>query len=126
MTKVTITGLQEAQRAMLKVMTTVRPSGTLGRVVYGMATEAHRTLVSYTHVDTGSYRASQYVRPDGPARYTLSISHNNVNPRTGQKPAVYGVFEERRGGKHAAYARTYQQGNAILGRAVRYLMSELP
>jgi hypothetical protein len=123
----TIVGLQEAQQAMLKAIMAVRPDGGLGRAVYYLAyIEAHRFLVSITHVDTGSYRASQYITQEGDARYRLHIAQDTVNPRTGERPAVYGLFEEARGGEHAAYARTYQQGPAFIKRASDYLRGELP
>lgn len=122
-----IVGLQEAQQAMLKAIMAARPEGGLGRAIYYLAyVEAHRFLVSITHVDTGSYRASQYITQEGDARYRLHIAPDTVNPRTGQRPADYGPIEEARGGKHAAYWRTYEQGPNFAGRAFKYLTQDLP
>ena len=125
MIHVTIKGLQQAQQAMLKLVTAVKPQGGLGRAVLYAATEAHRELVANTHVDTGAYRASQYITRESEARYRLHIADGTRNPRTGARPAVYGVVEEARGGTHAAYRRTWQQGQSILGRAAMYLVREL-
>ncbi len=121
-----IRGLQAAQRAMLKVLTAVKPEGGLGRAVLYLATSAHRILVTNTHVDTGAYRASQYVKPEGSGRYRIYIAGNTNNPRTGASPAVYGPAEEARGGSHAAYQRTFDSGPELAARAAQYLIGELP
>lgn len=124
--KVTIQGQQKAQQAVLKTVRAVRPEGGLGRAVRFLALDAHRHLVSATHVDTGAYRASQFIRQESNSRYRLYIDPTSSNPRTGAKPAVYGPIEESRGGSHAAYDRTYRQGPAMAGRAARFLLIELP
>ncbi len=126
MMRVTIKGLQQAQKAMLKVLTAVKPEGGLGRAVLYLATEAHRVLVSNTHVDTGAYRASQFIRREAQGRYRIYIDPSATNPRTSAKPVDYGPVEEARGGSHAAYQRTYEQAPALAGRAQLYLRSELP
>ncbi len=126
MIRVSIHGLQQAQKGMLQLITALRPEGGLGRAVLYMATDAHRILVTNTHVDTGSYRASQYISREGNTRYRLHIASNTTNPRSGAKPAVYGLVEEGRGGTHAAYNRTYQQGPQVAGRAAMYLARMLP
>lgn len=123
--RVTIRGLQEAQRAMLKTIAAVKPAGGLGRAVQYLAVEAHRYLVGITHVDTGAYRASQFITRLGLERYMIHINPSAKNPY-GARPAIYGVVEEARGGEHAAYQRTFQQGLNLIGQAARYLISELP
>lgn len=126
MIRSTITGIQQAQRAMLKTLAAVKPSGGLGRALQYMTAEAHRFLVAVTHVDTGAYRGSQIPRQETPSRYRIYINPSTTNPRTGARPSRYGPVEEARGGSHAAYERTYHEGPAIAGRAVSYLLADLP
>ncbi len=121
-----IRGLQQAQRAMLRIMTSVKPNNSLDRATQTAAIGLHRYLVTVTHVDTGSYRASQYVRRVAPMRYRIYIDPAAINPRSGAKPAVYGALEEARGGGHAAYQRTYQQAPQYAARALAYYVRSLP
>ena len=126
MIRATISGQQQAQRAVLKTIAAVKPTGGMGRAVRFLALDAHRYLVSVTHVDTSAYRTSQFVRAEGLDRYRIFIDPTSRNPRTGARPSVYGPIEEARGGSHAAYERTFRQGPAMAGRAARYILSELP
>lgn len=124
--KATIQGLQEAQRAVLKVLAAVKPQAGLGRALKYLAVGAHRYLLSVTHVDTGAYRSSQFVKKESLTQYRIYISPDARNPY-GHKPSIYGPYEERRGGEHAAYRRTVLEGGPQLaGQAVKYLLSELP
>ena len=54
------------------------------------------------HVDTGTYRSSIQAEFDG--LFGRVYVANNRNPKTGKSAAVYGKFEEARGGSHAAFA----------------------
>jgi hypothetical protein len=120
-----IKGLQEAQARMNKRIAALKPRNALGRAIKYATVEAHRYLVSIIHVDTGSYRAAQHMKVQE-ARGRVYTDPGATNPRSGQKPAKYGVYEERRGGSHAAYRRTVREhGDKIVRRAIKYMVKEL-
>ena len=104
----TITGLQEAQRANLRHIASVKPDGALGDAVKEGTLAAQRYMVSITHVDTGSLRAAELVRLSG-LRGEIYIDPSAVNPRGGS-PAEYGPAENARGGEHAFMERTATEG----------------
>ncbi len=126
MITLSIRGLQEAQNANLKLIAAVQPNGALGRAVQYMAVEAERYAVAYTHVDTGALRASHRVQQEGPARFRIYIDPSGRNPRTGTRTSAYGPVEHARGGDHAFYERTWNQGPQMASRAIAYLRSQLP
>ncbi len=126
MIRITIKGLQEAQRATLQTIAAVKPSNGLGRAVQYMAIEAHRMAISFSHVDTGAMRASHVIDYTGPARYVIHLSESARNPRTGQRTSVYGPYEHERGASHAFYERTWRNGDQLASRALSYLRSLLP
>lgn len=100
--ELSITGLQEAQQRNLRQIAALQPRGALGEAVQWATTEAHRRAVAYTHVDTGSLRASHRIELSG-VRGRVYIDPSATNPRSGTPPAEYGVYEHRRGGGHAFY-----------------------
>lgn len=107
MTGLTIKGIQEAQRKNLQRMAAMKPEGRLGNAVRSIALEAHRYMTSVTHVDTGAYKASNRVSMIG-LTAKINVDTSAVNPHGG-KPVIYSVYEEARGGDHAAYALTGAQ-----------------
>lgn len=122
-----IRGLQEAQAANLKMIAAVHPSGGLDAAVRLVATQAHRSSVYYTHVDTGALRASHRITREGAARYRVHIDPAATNPRSGARTSVYGPAEHERGTAHAFYRKTYERdGAAILSRAAVYLVGRMP
>jgi hypothetical protein len=122
-----IRGLQEAQRAILKTIAAVKPTGALGRAVLYLAIDAYRTAVALTHVDTGALRASHNLITEGDARYRIAIRSGAYNPRTRALTSKYGPAEHGRGGSHAFYQRTYDRGGEMAANAIsRYLVRELP
>jgi hypothetical protein len=122
----TITGIQEVQRANLQAIAALRPQGAFGRAIIYAATAAHRYAVAITHVDTGSLRASHRVEVKG-TRGRIYIDPNSVNPRSRTRPVVYGVYEHQRGGSHAFYQRVVdERGSDIADGALRELMRGLP
>ena len=106
----TITGIQEAQHDNLRMIAALRPDDALGRMVKAVAIDLHRYKIGITHVDTGSLRAAQQLRiENGGARAVLFTDEGAINPRSGSRPAVYGLYEEERGGAHAAAQRTVDE-----------------
>ena len=106
----TIRGIQRAQGMQQRAHAAVQPSGELGRAVQFIIGHAQRYAISITHVDTGALRASHRMFVDySNARGKLFISPTTVNPRTGQRPSVYGEYEHERGEDHAFYDRTAEE-----------------
>ena len=107
-----ISGIQAAQNANARLVASVKPSGNLERAIKAMTIEAERRAVIYTHVDTGALRASHRVELAGP-RGRVYIDPSSVNPRTKQKPSVYGVYERDRGGEHDFYGRVVNEASDL-------------
>ncbi len=125
----TITGLQEAQQANLRLIAAMKPGGRLaGAVQYG-AIEAHRYAAAITHVwiyRGGALKASHRIRWNGGLEATVDIDPSAVNPRKG-RPAIYGFWEHRRGGEHAFYQRTVDERGATISKNMRdYFLKGLP
>lgn len=106
--KVTITGIQEAQRANEYNIAQLKPSGALGRMVQYGTVLAHRYAVTITHVDTGALRASHRMSVSG-NRGEIYIDSSASNPRSDTPTSRYGPIEHGRGGSHAFYERTERE-----------------
>jgi len=103
-----IKGLQEAQAANARRIALFKPGGKIQKDIKKVTMAAHRYAVSITHVDTGSLRASHRLEMKA-LRGRIYIDQSAVNPRSGQKPSVYGFYENKRGGEHAFYDRTVEE-----------------
>lgn len=106
--KVTIQGIQEAQRANEYNIAQLKPGGALGRAVQYGTILAHRYAVTITHVDTGALRAAHRMSVSG-SRGEIYIDPTATNPRTGERTAIYGPDEHARGGAHSFYERTERE-----------------
>lgn len=123
---VRVLGLPEVQKAYTRLMSGLSTQGGLGRAIHYLASEAQKYAASMTHVVTGTLQSSHQVEQIGLAQYSISISPASINP-LGARPAVYGPVEHSRGGSHAFYERTvYSGGPELAGRAIEYLIRELP
>lgn len=116
MAKLTISGLQKAQKANLTLIRSVQPRGVLGSSVKGATIQAHQAAVRKTHHKTGSLKASQRMKVNG-LRGVIFIDPSAVNPRTKQKPSEYGLVEHGRGGSHAFYERTLREDGKRIAKA---------
>lgn len=103
-----IKGIQEAQAVNAKMIARLQPNGEVAQKIKDLTISAHRYAVSITHVLTGSLRASHRMELKG-LRGRIYLDPQAVNPRSGQKPAVYGFYENKRGGEHAFYDRTVEE-----------------
>ena len=103
-----ITGLQEAQADNQRHIAMMKPTGELGSAIREITVGAQRYAITITHVITGSLRASHRMEVKG-LRGKIYIDPNAVNPRTEQRPVVYGFYENKRGGEHAFYDRTVDE-----------------
>ncbi len=104
----TIEGLQEAQEANLHNIRALRPTSNFGRAIQVATVLAEQSAVVKTHVLTGTLRASHRMKING-LRGVIYIDPQAANPRTKQKPSVYGVYEHNRGGSHAFYERVERE-----------------
>lgn len=106
----TIRGIQQAQRWNLRAIKNLQPGGAFSSGVKDITVSLHRYAVTITHVKTGTLRASHRIDVDANRlRGHVYIDPSSTNPRTGNKPADYGVTEEERGGEHMFYGRTIQE-----------------
>ena len=135
--RIGIEGLQEVQAAMMRIAARLLSGDGIAAAVGRVTLALHRVAVANTHVGryvqtrTGRYRwappntpgargggalrASQMVemptdheRPVG----RVLLNPSTINPYTGQRPAVYGLYEHQRGGEHAFYALALDNANA--------------
>jgi hypothetical protein len=110
MIKLSTRGLQQAQTNNRRRIQALKPSGARGQAVQYVTSHAHQFLVRITHRDTGALAASRRMMVDyGSARGKLYTSPTARNPRSGAYTAEYDVYEEARGGDHAAWTRTEDQ-----------------
>lgn len=124
--RLSITGIQEAQAANNRAIAAVRPEGGLGRAVQYGTTAAHRYALAATHVDTGALKSSHRMELSG-AHGRVFIDPSAMNPRSGQRTAVYGPFEHARGGEHAFYQRVIDEyGPEIEQEMQRIIQGLLP
>lgn len=100
-----IAKLQEAQDLNLRIIEAFKARGVAANIVKQMTIEAHRYLVTVTHVDVGAYRASHRIELTE-LRGEIRPDPKATNPKTGKLVMTYAEVEEGRGGEHAAYQRT--------------------
>lgn len=142
----TIENLQEFQRRNQEQIAALQPKGAMGEAVRIAASELQRYAISVTHAGRyiqsksgkwryaraheqgrggGALRASHrmaFAESGDTATATLSLDAGATNPLTGQRTALYGFYEHRRGGQHAFYARAInERGAEALSRAQAYL-----
>ncbi len=106
--KVTIKGIRALQRANLKSIRALEPTGAAGQALQSGILAMQRYQATVTHVDTGALRASRRVRVQGMGA-ALFTSHTATNPRTGTPTLTYDEFEEARGGSHANWSRSFTE-----------------
>lgn len=111
-----IRGIQRAQKANLKHIASLQPSGSMGMAVKAGTIMAHKSAVRKTHVKTGALRASHRIQLSG-LRGLIYIDPDSVNPKGG-KPSEYGLIEHARGGSHAFYRRVYDEDGKKITKAV--------
>lgn len=133
-----IASIQALQAVNRRQVAELQPDGAFGRVIKNATIDTERRASAKTHVGryvqtkTGRYRsarpgeagigggalrASHRIKVEG-LTGTVYIDEGSVNPLTGQRPHLYGTFEEARGGEHSFYKRTVvEDGPEIARRA---------
>ena len=114
----TITGIQELQKANAEMMRAISPRGALGKAIKEGTQEAHRYAQVITHVDTGAWKGSHrmgFREATTSARGVVYIDPSSVNPVSNIRPAVYASGWEEWGGEMAVYERTVnERGERII------------
>jgi len=103
-----IKGLQEAQADNQRRIAMFKTHGEVEQAIKDTTIAAQRYAINVTHVITGSLRASHRMKMKGKMGM-IYIDPSAVNPRSGQRPSVYGFYENKRGGDHAFYDRTVEE-----------------
>ena len=116
--QLTITGIQELQKANAEMMRAISPRGALGKAIKEGTQAAHRYAQIITHVDTGAWKGSHRMRfreATSSARGEVYIDPSSVNPQSNVRPAVYASIWEEREGEMAVYKRTVdERGDKIV------------
>ena len=99
--KIDLQGLQQAQAATLKVIAALNPKGAVGIATQEMTIRAFRWVVTQTHVETGTLKASRRMEVQELKGIIFTVAGRN--PRTGKSARAYDVPEQARGGTHATY-----------------------
>lgn len=107
-------GLQQLQAQNMRLIEALKPSGSAGSVHKEMSLRAFRWVVTATHVDTGTLRASRNLGING--LQSVIFSQDGINPKNKQNPRVYDFHEQARGGSHATYPRFLLEQAYPLGR----------
>lgn len=120
-----IRGLQQLQEASRKLVYAVNPKGAMGQANRYAVLQLMRGVRVRAHKDTGTYAASIQAEFDG--EHGRVYVADNRNPKTGQSAAVYGKYEEARGGSHAAFANTNaQEGSKAAQDGIQIIVGALP
>lgn len=112
--KITIEGLQQAQAANLKIIAALQPKGAVAEATQEMGIRAFRWVVTQTHVETGTLRASRRldIQPLEAIIYTVA----GKNPISGKSARAYDVPEQARGGTHQTYVNFIATQALAIGR----------
>jgi len=119
---ITVKGLEVLQRVNTQRIKALQPQGKLGGLVQQVLLQLHAYMVVITHRLSGALAASERVRMEG-LRGEIFIDPGSVNPM-GQRPAVYGPFENARGGEHAFIDRTVMYAPKVSAEGVRTFLNE--
>jgi hypothetical protein len=124
--KLSIEGIQEVMARNNRRIAALQPDGEGEAAVQEAVIALHRHAVSITHVGKyeggGALKSSHRMEVNG-LEGLVYIDPNSVSPRRSsrrQKPVIYGVFENARGGEHAFYDRTVAEiGGTVSNKASR-------
>lgn len=117
-----IRGIQEAQNANVKHMAALKPAGTFGRLIRDVTAFLHHFMVPITHRETGALAASERMEMQN-LEGRLFLDPMATNPLSGEHTAVYGPFENARGGDHAFFDRTVAQAPAAVGAGIHTFLN---
>jgi len=123
--KLELKGIKEAQQRNVKMIRALQPQSAFGRLVRDVLENLFRFLRTVVHVRTGSLKAAQRMQWQGGLRGEIFTDPMVTNPVSGQRPAIYGVFENARGGDHAFIDRTVQAAPGMVQRGVRDFLNNL-
>lgn len=124
--QLSIEGIQEVQARNNRRIASLQPEGAAGEAVRDAIIALHRYATQITHVGKyeggGALKSSHRMEVEE-LEGTVSIDPRSVSPRRTKRkyrPAVYGIYENARGGEHAFYDRTVDEiGPQVSARAVQ-------
>ena len=122
---VTVQGADKVQQALEQAVQVVQPGGEMDKAVTFAVRRAHYYMRGIVHVDTGALKSSLTVQQGRHAAYLYS-DPTVVNPRSRQRPAMYGYYEDRRGGDHAFYDCTMAKMPEFAQQAMTLIRKALP
>lgn len=122
--QLSLEGIQEVQERNLRRIAALKPNGVAGEVVKDAIIILHRYAIQITHVGKyvggGALKNSHRMEVDE-LEGKVYIDPKSVSPRRSRKkykPAIYGIYENARGGEHAFYDRTVDEiGQQVSDRA---------
>ncbi|MBA2702695.1 MAG: hypothetical protein H0U60_02470 [Blastocatellia bacterium] len=120
---VKLKNLDKAQRKNLKVIAALRPEGALGKMAQYGAVQAYNYMHGIVHVDTGLLKMSLFIDRKNASTYAVRVRENVSYKK--KRPAVYGAYENARGGAHAFVNRTMQQAPRIGQEAALFFTQEI-
>lgn len=131
--RMTIRGLQEAQKANLELLAAMRPDGAVGRTIVIATAETHRRLTRNTPHDIGALRATRRTEVIG-LRGRVYNDPGARNPRSRTPPAEYDVYLHAQGripglrsGIRASMPYTVEHdGPKIAHRAIKLMVKGFP
>lgn len=121
-----VKGLEKTQKALADTIKAAQPDGKLDHSIKLGITFAYGLAKDYTHIDTATLRAAHRMQQMRAANWRIHIDPSVVNPKTGQKPYEYGVYEHYRGGDHAFYEQVFLQGDKIADVSIKDIRKNLP
>ena len=125
MIKTVVKGYEQLQAANLKLLSAVKPTGALGAANLYATKSMLRGVIGRAHADTGTYKSSMRAEFNGLTGRVYVAP--NRNPKSGGIAAIYGKYEEARGGSHAAFANTASQDEAKAAQdGIQIIVGALP
>lgn len=123
---VTVKGYEQIQEASRKLVYAMNPQGAMGQANRYATLQLMRAVRVRAHTDTGTYRGSISAEFDGMHGRVYVAA--NRNPKSGQSAAVYGKYEEARGGSHAAFAQAQASADATnaMQDGIKIIIGALP
>ena len=110
MIKIGFKGGRIANRKVGNMVNTLRRSGRLVSHTRKIVNRLKNYMQSIVHIDTGTLHDAIRTRIDNRGLGEVFIDPSATNP-TGQRAAMYGPIENARGGAHAFFDRTANEGS---------------
>lgn len=104
----TVKGLKEEQAKQARRVRALDPRHAVGRVTKAGTRKIYSRMLEVVHVQSGTLKAAlrmDFKTTATAATGSVFIDPGAVKPGTRSRPAVYGVYENAKGGAHAFIER---------------------